>query len=492
MIRYLKQSKMRLIGLSVALLVLLIVGGIVFADITGDWAIDFEDLDLGELNGQGSFSGENGYFSVVSDVVFDGIKGGKGLTTAPTIKTITFDPDDCKVGDINEDYFLHIYPGLDDAGQGFYIQFFEALGTATVLGFDRFGGEDGYRLVMSGPINRVDCDTGDWLSSHSTLILINPGILPYSEWTEIKLIINENNSFRVGWSAPGVNYDESEWCFWFSNTEIDVFLDSIVYHTKGTFYFDEFYGFYPPPGPEIQGYSPESGTEITDLDQSITIKYFNFDWEIYSGFVVNFRDLKIGATSNSRLFLADNLDPTGTGQVQINLQDFGFDSNGKWYLTGLGFGTHLDIEGGMFLTTRGYIDFYTDELVEITYFLLLNVETLPDPYTFTGGDEWYTTNVERFDEPTTLFTSFVDIFTPIFEKTGEFGMRVQNMFDEDEAYDRGYAMGEIFPLISGYTQKIDQFFGGFPLVSFFKYLILVMLAIFVVRAIMKFIPFFGG
>jgi len=243
--------------------------------------------------------------------------------------------------------------------------------------------------------------------------------------------------------------------------------------------------------PTITGVSPESGTEITDLDTNLTIEYSGFDWDIYDGFVVNFRDSKIEAVSNSKQFLKEDLDPSGTGEEIINLQDFGFDQNGDWYLTGIAFGTHLDIESGMFLTTRGVIDFFSDELVLTPYYLTINVEGLPSPYTFEGPEDWYDAHVERFDAPTAFFISFVGLLSPIFEKVGEFGTRVQNMFDQSEAYDRGYGLGEIFPLISGYIQKIDLFFGGFPLASFFKYLILTMLAIFIIRAVMKFIPFFG-
>lgn len=242
---------------------------------------------------------------------------------------------------------------------------------------------------------------------------------------------------------------------------------------------------------EIKGISPESETEITDLNTNLTIQYKNFDWDIYAGFVVNFRDLKLGVASNSKQFLADNLDPSGTGTEIINLQDFGIDTNGSWALTGLGFGSHLDIEGGMFLTTRGYVDFWTDELVLEPYSLIFNVEGLPSPYTFTNPNDWYSANQERFDTPTAFFTSTTGFMAPLFENISDFALRLQNMFNKKEAYDRGFALGEVFPLINAYIQKIDLFFGGFPLASFFKYLILVMLAIFLIRIIFKFIPFFG-
>lgn len=242
----------------------------------------------------------------------------------------------------------------------------------------------------------------------------------------------------------------------------------------------------------IEGFSPASTTEITDLDQNITIKYYNFDWEIYNGFIVSFIDDKLGVVAESQQFLADDLSPTGSGQVVVNLQDFNIDTNGKWYLTALGFGTELDIQGGMFLTTRGYVDFWTDELVDPEYYLLINIEGFASPYTFTDPEDWYGVNVDRFDTPTDFFYDFVGLLTPIFEKISDFNLRSQSFFDKLESYDRGYALGEIFPLATGYVKKIESFFGGFPLIQFFIYAILTIIAIFIIRMTIKFIPFIGG
>lgn len=257
-----------------------------------------------------------------------------------------------------------------------------------------------------------------------------------------------------------------------------------------TIYFDE-NGFVVYPL-KIYGSSPASGTTITDFESpSLSITYQGFDWDIYDGFVVNFRDDVIGVAAKSIQFLAEDLDPSGNGTEVINLADFEIDENGKWYLTALGFGADLDIQGGMFLTTRGYVDFWSDELVDPEYYLNINVAGLPTPYTFDEPETWYSENVLRFDSPTTFFTSFTDIFGPIFEKIAEFGNRILPMFNQTEAYDRGYALGEIFPIARGYISKIDMFFGGFPLASFLTYIILIMLGIFIFRIIMKFIPFLG-
>jgi hypothetical protein len=250
----------------------------------------------------------------------------------------------------------------------------------------------------------------------------------------------------------------------------------------------------PPTIPMLFGISPLTGIEITDLTATFEFGYSSFDFDTssgYAGFVVNFKDNKIGANANSIQYLKNNLDPSGSGTKIITLSDFGFDSNGIWKFTGLGFGTHLDIEGGMFLTGRGYVDFWTDDLATPDYTLLINVPTLPTPYSFSEPTAWYETHQSRFATPTAFFADFVNLISPIFENVGEFGVRAQEFFNKTEAYDRGYALGAVFPIIGGYIQKIDLFFGGFPLASFLIYLILVMAGIFIIRVVMKFIPFFG-
>jgi len=310
-----------------------------------------------------------------------------------------------------------------------------------------------------------------------------------------EVIAEEWINLQIEWDAPTnkvrFNCDLAGWGEWENVTSFDYIEKFSIAFAKESF-VDNLTGEYIPQM-EIVGISPGTGTEITDFETNLTIEYRNFDWEIYSGFIVNFKDDKIDSLANSVLFEVDDdeLDPSGTGQKTISLNTFGIDTNGKWNLTGLGFGTKLDIEGGMYLTTRGYIDFWTNELVKEPYYLIINVSGLPEFYTFTDAPDWYSTNVDRFVTPTVFFTSVVGLMSPLFEKISEFGRRTLMLFDTNESYDRGFALGEIFPLINGYIEKIDLFFGGFPLGSFFKYLILLMFAGFIIRTILKFIPLFG-
>jgi hypothetical protein len=84
---------------------------------------------------------------------------------------------------------------------------------------------------------------------------------------------------------------------------------------------------------------------------------------------------------------------------------------------------------------------------------------------------------------------------PIFEKIGQFGNRINAYLDVSDAKIKGEQIGSVFPVIGAYILKIDLFFGGFPIVQFFKWGILIMIGLFAVKIILKllaFIPFIGG
>lgn len=432
-----------------------------FADWTAPFTDDFEAYNLVKLTGQGGWVGNN-YCIVVDDQTYSGTKAvmSKYGTDGYAYKDF-----DVSTRGIISFWFLDVSSGgqaweLKEAGGAtvFNVKSICNLENCALDYFDRTGG---YWKTYT------NFDFDKW---HNLQI----------RWfTETETFYYSFNFDFEGWQEPMSEpyYDDVarfKMTFYADNEGLDMILGEAI-----------------EPQMEIKGISPDSGTVITNLDTNLTIEYKLFDWEIYDGFIVNFKNNKTGIFGNSIQFLEADLDPSGTGSKTINLENFGIDYNGRWNLTGIGFGSHLDIEGGMFITTRGWVDFWTDDLVSTPYYLLFDVEELSTPYTFTTAEAWYSANVERFATSTQLFNSFVGLLSPIFEKVGDFGFSVQGMFDQDEAYDRGYGLGEIFPLLNGYVQKIDLFFGGFPLVSFFKYLILVMLAIFIIRIVMKFIPFLG-
>lgn len=426
---------------------------------------DFDSYSLGTLNGQGGWSvSGNGNVLIVDDKTYNGAKSIKMLDTVVATKTFTTSTD----GIISFWYNA-------------------ATGDATIFNLAKDGGEN----VITLGVGFATALCGETTCPFE-FYTIAGGWQKYADFP-----INTWVNIQVKWFMDGSDFDYSfnfNFEGWQDNYNLSPHTYVSQFKMRGNnanARLDTISGEATIPTMEIDGTTPANGTTITDLADTLTIDYKNFDWDEYKGFIVNFKDHRIGAAAQSKQFLAADCDPSGTGSKTITLSDFGIDKNGQWDLTTLAFGTHLNIEGGMFLTTRGYVDFWSSELVKTPYDLIFNVAGLPSPYAFSNSETWYTENIDTYATPTAFFTAATDFLSPIFEKVGDFANGATALFNSNESYDRGYSLGEVFPLINGYIKKIDIFFGGFPLVSFLKYLILSMIAIFIVRAVMKFIPFIG-
>lgn len=126
--------------------------------------------------------------------------------------------------------------------------------------------------------------------------------------------------------------------------------------------------------------------------------------------------------------------------------------------------------------------FYIDNITDI------NLEI---PYNFSNPEDWYSTHTSRYATSTAFFSDFIGIMAPVFERVTGFAVGIKDIFNTDEAYETGYKFGAVLPAINGYIDRIDDFFGGFPLGTIFKWSIFVLVAIFIIRLIFKFIPFFG-
>lgn len=235
---------------------------------------------------------------------------------------------------------------------------------------------------------------------------------------------------------------------------------------------------------------PANGSTITATSEMLTGNYYNIDRNFYDGFLMNWRDEKLHLSTNSYDFQFASSD-TGTGNFSIPINDFGFDTNGHWDLTAIAYGQSLDIQNELFLTGRGYVSIFSNELINPPYYLIFNVAGLLDPFSFENYGDWYNTNVSDYATPSDIFNKFGGYLQPYFEKVGGFGATTMLYFNLNEAYDRGFGLGSVFPTIEAYTQKIEIFFGGFPIFTFFKYLLATLMALFIVRTILKFIPFIG-
>ncbi|GAH93161.1 unnamed protein product, partial [marine sediment metagenome] len=423
-----------------------------------------------------------GYFSVSDEQVFAGGKSGKASTAPPTYpeKIINFNPPDITVGDINEVYLIH-HRAITDIGE--WKVKFRGVGVATTFWFTRYAGEEGYRFGLLEQSNRVNCETGVFIDQAGLRWLINPGTLPDDDWVEIKIIHYENNTFKVGWSAPGIEYTESEDCYWWNTTNSDATLEYIIFTTKGTFYFDEF-GKEKGAG-KVWGISPDSATEITNLGDNFTFGWQDLDdWDTLS---VVFQNRASGIFSNAKEYQVETIG--ASGEKTLSFENFNFDRNGKFYFYAVATRTVLEVIEGMFLTGK-YSYEWSDDLVDPDYWIAINIEGYTPIFEMSDFEEWYAVK-SKFAEPTDMFFAIAGFFQPTFNKIGEFGNRIKDYFDLDEVYSQGYEIGKYIAYFTYFVDQISLFLGGFPILKWVFVVILLLTGIFIFRLVLKFIPFLG-
>ncbi|MDP2741736.1 MAG: hypothetical protein Q8O66_03570 [bacterium] len=236
----------------------------------------------------------------------------------------------------------------------------------------------------------------------------------------------------------------------------------------------------PPTSPQVVITSPASGTTITDLSTHIVGTFAAVDPASYQSLYLSFTSGTIGLSTT--VYHIPSLNE-GSGSFDIPLSDFEFQSNGTFNFKSNAYlkGTQLSD-----MLQTGNLTLPSD------YHLILNISGLNTPYTFTSWDDWYSTNAAGgYSYPSDFGDAFVDFFIPIFERAGEFTNQSLLYFNANNAQDKGQQLGSVFPITQAYLDKINVFFGGFPLIQFFEFLIIVMLGVFTIRTIFKFIPFFG-
>jgi hypothetical protein len=293
------------------------------------------------------------------------------------------------------------------------------------------------------------------------------------------------------WTGIG-NYDEPFHNFWIETPHIAGRVYFIVYTNQDLSFINSQSTLYTylnslnqnaTTSPQVYGIDPVSGSEVSDLFTNLKIGYKNLNFDEIDGLIISFvNDAGINSELNAVLDKTI-LDPSGSGITNISLKSFEFQTKEKWNLQAFGFKTRGDIIKQNWIAT--------DNLVLDPYFLNITDPTLKTPFTFTDPADWYALNVTRYASSTAFFSSFVGLISPVFETVGNFAVGIKDIFNTDQAYQTGYTFGAVLPLINGYIDRIDSFFGGFPLGTIFKYCIYVLIAMFIIRLIFKFIPFFG-
>jgi|GEM_PF-5353159 len=236
-----------------------------------------------------------------------------------------------------------------------------------------------------------------------------------------------------------------------------------------------------PTGPTITITGPANASTQTDKNTQLTGGWDDIDPNLYEDIRLYWHHTGSGITSTSTGKILSATASSGT--FSVPLSDFDFDYNGDWVLTAVADYKALQLSD--FLQT-------SDLTSPTGYHLNINFSTLTTPFTFTDWPTWYTNNASGgYSAPSDFGNSFIDFFKPIFENAFGFANQVLKYFDATQAEARGQELGSVFPVADAYLHKIDLFFGGFPLSAFFLFVVIVMMAIFVIRTIFKFIPFFG-
>lgn len=295
--------------------------------------------------------------------------------------------------------------------------------------------------------------------------------------------INTWHLLSWNWSGNSFNYQldggtpvPNASCWGSTIKAIDQFRFDI--ETNGShphFYIDDF-GNQASPYPtatEILVDSPASGSTVTSQSTNLVLHWWNINYTIYPYIWLNF----VSQASNISSELYSTHISSTNGTLTIPLSTFGITENGQWNLRA---------------SAEYSSDLFLDLLSSQTYSLIFNIGGLQTPYAFSNFNVWYSANAAGgYSAPSDWATSLTGFIQPIFVNAGEFVNNSLAYFKATDFYDKGNQLGLVFPTTQAYLNKINIFFGGFPLIQFFELLTFVMLGIFIVRTIFKFIPFFG-
>jgi len=427
---------------------------------------NFEDFTTGEINGQNGWVADtSGIFTIqeTGDVF------GKSLKTywlTESYKSATYDADTV-MGGTGEDTIIFYVKAID----GNYMSIFSAqnAGTGTLI-YVVFRNQSGttWRFLDSGGSNIFGTNT-----------------------------VQEGNLIKLTWT---INWDTPTSTLYGYNLSTSTDLGSKVFTTYSAnltdiskFKIDNFdayvvyegFGLPPPPDASVWGTAPVSGTEITDLEDTMTVEYEGLD--DYETLYITLRHPPTGLFTDAKEY--DLTELGGSGEIIVNLDDLNIEKNGNWYLHAVAVRQGYQIEQGQFLSGYGWI--WSDDLTDGDYYLDINIEGYEEIFAMSDFNSWYDEN-SKFDAPTEMFGAIAGFFEPIFSKVGEFGSRIENYFDTNTAYSKGFEIGKAIPLFAYYVEQIAVFMGGFPLMNWLLIIILLLVGIFVFRVILKFIPFLGG
>lgn len=439
------------------LLCAILIAGYVFGFVDFILIDDFNDYTLGDINGKGNWNSPDGKFIVQNSVY---LEGGKALE---------FDNS--------------------SAGVGYYAENLGILETQT--------GTSTFYIRSNDVVNSVGLVY--WMNSaadYSTFIALRLSKIQYlaagGEFITLREISNDTwYRVQVEWDKPNHgNFMKfsveggttTDWTgvlqAWDKFVGIKLYgrIDNVSNKKIFWDYFDKEPFEEAPPEFRIWGINPASSTEIATDTESFTFGYEGFATSTWSGIIVNFCEQTTGICAKEKKYPKVNLEAT-SGQKTLTFKNFDFDVNSNWWLIGNAY-------YGTFNQNWMWVESYTGNVVSPDYYIVINFEGLPIIFTMEEPETWYAEHTE-YATPTAFFSDFTNFLSPIFVKIGEFGSRVQNYFNQNEAHARGNNIGSILPTFGVYINEVSFLFGDFPLLNMFFVGIALLIGFFLFKLIIK-------
>jgi len=111
-------------------------------------------------------------------------------------------------------------------------------------------------------------------------------------------------------------------------------------------------------------------------------------------------------------------------------------------------------------------------------------DEIPQVYLpFNNWDDYYTENSERYATSTPLFDNLAWTFEPLTNNIGNIIIFFNNFFDPQIAGLKGEEFGKSIPILRGYLEQFNNFFGGIPISEFLLFYLITAIVVMIYRLV---------
>ena len=109
---------------------------------------------------------------------------------------------------------------------------------------------------------------------------------------------------------------------------------------------------------------------------------------------------------------------------------------------------------------------------------------IPDYYLpISGWGDYYAENSEKYDVPTPLYDNLAGAFEPVINKIGGIIIFFNSYFDTELASEKGAEFGNIIPILRGYLEQFNNFFGNLPVSEFLLFYLITSILVIIYRLV---------